>query len=234
VKGLGRKVPKDFTHVEKYPLRLGTIEAPTKPVPVISGVNWYRDFDKPIWKPGDRKFWVGLNSKSLGSIRGGHCICIPHKTSLDLPQWYSYYDQGEEGACVGFGSSRAMSLLNRKMYNARWWWNIAKDNDEWPETHSGDNEGTSVRAAMDIGRTLGIAKKDKTTPIIDEGISANRWARRIDDAFSVLQNPLYQKLGAMPFFNNWGKEYPHIVWMPCETWSRLMDEDGEFTMFTDR
>ena len=29
---------------------------------------------------------------------------------------------GPEGACVGFGCSRMMSLLNRKRYDARWLW----------------------------------------------------------------------------------------------------------------
>jgi hypothetical protein len=36
------------------------------------GVNWYRNFDKPV-KVGTN-FWIGQGD--LGSIRGGHCICV--------------------------------------------------------------------------------------------------------------------------------------------------------------
>jgi hypothetical protein len=229
-RGLGRRVPKDFDHVAKYPLRLATM--PRVPAPIASGINWYDDFDHPI-QDKDGKYWIGKNPNKLGSIRGGHCVCIPHLTSRDLPSWYKFYDQGEEGACVGFGSSRMMSLLNRKQFDPWWLWNQAKIVDEWPDTNPGDDNGTSVRAAMDILRLKGHVLKGKTVPSAKEGILENRWATNIDDAFTVLQNDAYKKLGALPFLNSWGSYYPHIVWMPCETWDRLMKEDGEFTMITD-
>jgi hypothetical protein len=100
-RGLGRRVPRDFTHVEKYPLRIAAVRTPA---PVTAGVNWYSDFDHPI-KDKDGKYWIGKNPDNIGSIRGGHCVCIPFLTSRDLTSWYHYYDQGSEGACVGFGSS---------------------------------------------------------------------------------------------------------------------------------
>ena len=233
-KSLGRLVPTDWEHVEKYPLKMAE-NAPSTPVPVTVGINWYSNFDTPVQKDG--RWWIGLDSKNLGSIRGGHCVCMPHATNRDLKSWWIFYNQGREGACVGFGSSRMMSLLNRKRYDARWLWNEAKKVDEWPDTNPGDDNGTSVRAAMDVLRDQGhvqvIGKKDKPLNI-NAGIAANRWATNVDDLFSVLQNPVYQKLGAIPFVNSWGEDYPQFTWMPCETWDRLMKEDGEFTMITDR
>lgn len=223
---LGRRIPKDFDHVAKYPLR--ATAAIAKPVPVTVGINWYSNFDKPV-KGSDGRFWIGRGS--LGRIEGGHSVVMPH-ANVDLKAWYLYYNQGREGACVGFASSRMMSLLNRKRYDARWLWNEAKKIDEWVDTNPGDDNGTSVRAAMDVLRTqghvyTGICKSD-------HGICANRWATSIDDLFGVLQNGLYSKLGAIPILNSWGEDYPRIVWMPCEVWQRLMNEDGEFTMITDK
>jgi hypothetical protein len=226
-KSLGRKVPKDMNHVAKYPLTLTSM--PVLPVPVCVGVNWYTAFDRPV-KDKDGKWWV--KSKNLGSIRGGHCVCMPH-VDTEPYSWYSFYNQGAEGACVGFGSSRMMSILNKERYDARWLWDRAKEIDEWPETNPGDNEGTSVRAAMDVLRTIGH-KTIKGKPDPKNGISANRWATNIDDLFSVLQNETYKKIGAIPFFNSWGTDYPRKVWMPCETWQRLLNEEGEATMVTDK
>src|SRR5215216_7556441 len=74
------------------------------------------------------------------------------------------YDQKREGACVGFGWSWAMTILNAAqdgpggpvpVYDARWLWNRAKAIDEWADTNPGDNNGTSVRAAGDVLRDVG-------------------------------------------------------------------------------
>jgi len=228
---LGRLVPMDFSHIEKYPLTYST--TPANPVPVTIGVNWYSNFDTPV--KIKTRYWVGRSS--LGRIRGGHCVCIPPESLLDAWIWYDYYDQGSEGACVGFGSSRMMSLLNRKRYNARWLWNQAKSIDEFPETNPGDNNGTTVRAAMDVLRNVGHVKvvdgADRPSNI-SEGIAANRWARTVDEVLSVLCSPSYEKLGAVPFLNSWGRSYPHKTWMPLEVLHRLLQEYGEASMVVDR
>jgi len=225
---LGRYKPTDMEHVEKHPLTK-KMAAALPPTPVTVGINWYSAFDTPV-QAKDGSWWV--KAKDLGTLRGGHCVCMPN-TDNDTYGWYKFYDQGNEGACVGFGSSRMMSLLNRARYDARWLWDRAKEVDEWPDTNPGDNQGTSVRAAMDVLRTLGH-KKMTGLPNEAYGISANRWATNIDDLLSVLQNQQYKTLGAIPFLNSWGTSYPHKVWVPAETWARLLSEDGEFTMVTDR
>jgi hypothetical protein len=108
---LGRRVPTDWKHVEKY--RFATIA----PVTV---------------KTVER--------------------------TLPLPRYRLQYNQGTEGACVGFGSSWMSSILNRSLYDARWLWDRAKERDEWADTNPGDNNGTSVRAAMDVLRLVGHVK----------------------------------------------------------------------------
>jgi hypothetical protein len=250
---LGRRVPTDWHHYEQYPLTAAT--TPATPTPVAIGVNWYSDFDNPVQK-GSR-YWIGLNPKQLGKIRGGHCVCLEPGDELDgqgkvarLLQdsqgWWDFYDQGKEGACVGFGCSRMMSLLNRKRYDARWLWDWAKSTDDWPETNPGDDEGTSVRAACDILRSRGhvtwkrsyakndYKKRDQEEPAPKEGIAVYRWARTVGEVHGVLKSPANDRDGAVRILNSWGRGYPHRVWMPDETLQRLIEEDGEVALITDR
>src|SRR4051812_7169742 len=105
--------------------------------------------------------------------------------ALSLPSFVrEKYDQGKEGACVGFSSSIMMSILNRRFYDARWLWNEAKKIDEWPDTNPGDGNGTSVRAACDVLRAQGHCRiyRSKTEPCNpQDGIAANRWATNVDE-----------------------------------------------------
>jgi hypothetical protein len=232
---LGRYIPDDWEHVERFPL---TTAIPGAPVPVTMGTNWYSAFDDPVQDSRGR-WWVGRGP--LGSIRGGHAYCLEPGDPInggdfqDTIGWYRFYDQGREGACVGFGASRMMSLLNRRRYNARWLWDRAKERDQWPETNPGDNEGTSVRAAMDVLRGLGHTPSGVDTPRVEEGIAANRWARTVEQVNAALQSPANERMGAVRLLNSWGKAgYPHRVWMPMEVLARLLDEYGEATVVTDR
>jgi hypothetical protein len=227
---LGRFQPTDEVHLQKYPLTAATMP---KAVPIIIGVNWYSNFDKPA-KDRDGSWWVGKDKNNLGSIRGGHAVCIPHDPKLDTYAWYLFYNQINEGKCVSEAGSRMMSIFNRKRYDVDYAWNWAKDNDEWAETNSGDNNGTSVRAMMDFLRTLGHKKVNWTAPKKEEGIIANRWATSINDALEATGNETYKKKGAMPFLNSWGKDYPRLVWMPCETHEILLNQFGEYGIPTDR
>lgn len=255
---LGRREPLDWTHVDKYPLTSAAL--PTGNVPVVLGINWYSDFDHPrdsagnAYRPGATpvggSWWVGLNYKSLGYVRGGHCVCLRPKGVAHPTSWWDFYDQGSEGACVGFGCSHMMTMLNRKRYFARWLWDRAKEADEWPETVPGDDNGTSVRAALDVLRTRGhvlwnakyndlntdgessdASGRMKLTAAPEEGIFRNRWAVNVQDAMTALG---YQDKNYVEMINNWGRYYPHFVRMPSETFNRVLNEDGEVAIVTDR
>lgn len=226
---LGRRPPTDFIHVERYPLTaLPASERPTN-VPSAVGVNWYAEFDHPIKGVDGR--WRVARSGRLTRIRGGHCVCFQPAGVNDPTSWHKFYDQGHEGACVGFGLSRAQSLLNRQRYDARWLYKAAQHIDEWDDTPPG--EGTSVRAGLDILRTAGhrrVYGQRTAEPNLVEGIAANRWATSMDDWLTALG-----RSGAdeVPFLNSWGRSYPHTVWMPTSVVERLMREDGEFPIITD-
>jgi hypothetical protein len=61
-----------------------------------------------------------------------------------------------------------------------------------------------------------------------------RWARSVEDVHRVLGNPRADELGAVPILNSWGETYPHRVWLPDDVLERLIQEDGEIAVPTDR
>lgn len=232
--GLGRRTPTDFAHVEKYPLT--AMEVIPQDVPVAIGINWYDNFDAPVAYADDAQSykWIGLDKENLGNVRGGHCVCLLPKGMPDRASWYTFYNQGQEGACVGFGCSRMMSLLNRKEYDAWWLWERAKMVDEWDDTNPGDANGTSVRAACDILRKQGhvpIRKGRSGVVAKADGIKTNRWATDVDQILHALGTPTWDHVRIL---NSWGEDYPRVTRMPAETLQRLLDEDGEACLVTDR
>ncbi|MGM1059890.1 hypothetical protein [Saccharothrix sp. Mg75] len=242
---LGRFVPDDWRHVENYPLT-ALAEQPSRR-PVVIGVNWYREMDGPVRDETSGEHFIARGgARSLTRIRGGHCVCLEPGGGPDQEAWRAFYDQGTEGACVGFGWSRAMSILNGGLYSARWLWSRAKERDEWSETNPGDNEGTSVRAAAEALVELGhvpwqdeYAAHDWRTrsgyaPDGGHGLAAFRWARTVDEVHALLGNERADELGAVPVLNSWGTGYPLRVWLPDDVLDRLIGEDGEIAVPTDR
>lgn len=240
---LGRRTPEDWSHVETHPLPFAVAQA-LPPRPVAIGVNWYSNFDRPVRK--GNAYYVGEGD--LGHVRGGHCVCLKPRGANDPASWWEFYDQGAEGACVGFGMSRMMSHLNRKRYFARWLWDWAKATDEWPETNPGDDDGTSLHAAADILRLRGhvpwkasysslndepsdFAQRDQIEPVSQEGIASVLWAT---GASAVIEALGYQNVGYVDVLNSWGTSYPHLVRMPVEVLDRLIREDGEAAVVVDR
>ena len=245
---LGRFIPDDWEHVDSYPLSaLPAAERPRR-VPVVLGVNWYREFDAPEVDEGSGEHFVArAGAGSLTQIRGGHCVCLEPGGEPDTEEWWEFYNQGAEGACVGFGWSRCMTMINGgSIYAPRWLWDRSKELDQWDETNPGDNNGTSVRAAGGVLRESGhvswqdaYGDDDHTEragyePERSEGIQRFRWARSVDDVHEVLGNERADELGAVPFLNSWGRGYPHRTWMPDDVLERLMNEEGEIAVPTDR
>jgi hypothetical protein len=250
---LSRFIPDDWTHVEKYPLSsVAAVALP--PTPVVIGINWYSSFHNPIdeagnyYRPGRRPvghWWIGRGN--LGGIRGGHCVALKPRGVRDNTPWWDFYDQGSEGACVGYGCSRIMTLMNRKRYFSRWLWDRAKETDEWSETNPGDNEGTSVNAGLRILFDRGhVAWSNKFAPLnspaawqhrgmlvpkLGDGVQRFRWITSIDDLLYVLG---YQDKDYCDLLNSWGRAYPHLTRIPAATLERLWHEYGEMAVVVDR
>jgi hypothetical protein len=240
---LGRLTPPDFDHVEKYPLSALLTEAPmaAKNVPVIAGVNWYGGFDSPErdQSSGEDVYWIGRNVP-LGNIRGGHCFALEPTEDSAIPgkeqdstKWWEFYDQGREGACVGFGCSRAMTLMNRRRYDAFWLYHRAQEVGGYVGT-----EGAYVRDGLEVLRTDGhrVQNLDKTDepPRGKDGIDAYRWITPAEGAQGVLNALGTPNLDYVTILNSWGLAYPHRVRMPATVLDRLIQESGEVGVVTDR
>ena len=245
---LGRFIPDDWDHVAGHALTALPAEDRPARVPVVLGVNWYREFDDPQMDQETGEYWVARGGAStLTRIRGGHCVCLEPGGEPDSDEWWNFYNQGSEGACVGFGWSRCMTILNAgNMYSARWLWDRSKEADQWPDTNPGDNNGTSVRSAGDILRASGhvgwkaeysdddFNERGTYAADLGAGIQHFRWAQSVEEVHEVLGNERADELGAVPYLNSWGPDYPHRTWMPDDVLGRLMEEDGEIAVPTDR
>ena len=154
---------------------------------------------------------------------------------VDHTAWWRYYDQGEEGACVGFASSRMMTLLNRERYDGFALYHQAQRIDEWPGE---DYDGTSVRAALDVLRDFGPYDRKGVQDVAD-GVAVNRWATSVEDIAACLapadQGQRILDHDYVDVLNSWGEDYPHYVRLPLEALRRLVfSEDGDATVVTDR
>lgn len=122
---------------------------------------------------------------------------------LDVPRQYrAAYDQGQEGACVGYGQSWMMSILNRKRYSPRTLYKAAQQVDEWPGE---DYEGTSLKAGFDILRDRGHWRHyaGVERPVeSDEGIERNDWATDVDGIRAAIAAGIPVNLGI-----NWYQEF---------------------------
>lgn len=148
---------------------------------------WYTNADAPV-QPGH-----GLGCRRhLGANpfprMGAHHLAlmaapvtVNHR--LDLPRQYiPKYDQGAEGACVGFAWSWAMSILNRRFYAARKLYLETQFVDPYSDTPP--EEGTSVVSAAQVLQLQGHWRfaRGITFPLAArEGIQDFRSARSIDE-----------------------------------------------------
>ena len=220
---LGRLTPPDFDHVAKYPLSALGADAPTD-APVVLGIDWYSNFDSP--EEIDGVYWIGKGN--LGSVRGGHCICAKPPSIEDLTAWWAYYNQGQTGHCVGFGNARAQSLLKRVEFNATWLYNAARN----AEGNHSEEEGSTVRAAMRVLKNKGAKPKGATEPNPEDGVSAYRWATSWDEVRAALGVPDGED--GVALLQSWGEEYPHEVRLADEAGAKLLAEEGEAGIFTER
>lgn len=134
------------------------------------------------------------------------------EVELDLPPWHQEHDQGSEGACVGFGTSMALWILNMEeskrqgtafdpstRYDPWWLWREARLADEWPDNDDFSvSEGTFVRAACDVLRVRGhCVLKDDQTGAEDRsaGILKNVWARSVDDVRAAINRGIPCSIG---------------------------------------
>ncbi len=235
-------------HLEKYPLTIDSM--PSVYSSMMVAINWYSNFDVPVIRRiyGVDRYVIG--GGDLGHIRGGHAVCGRNWKLSDLWGWYNYYNQGQEGRCVEFASLRLLTQMNRKRYDitSRWHYHTMQEIDEWSGCYLGHNgmpyEGTSGRAGLEVLRAYGavlplwagapmtLEEAEAYGSVYSEGISTYRWAMNWQDVRTALNVPNY--LPGIPISNSWGANYPKEVILLDEAGERVLREDGELGIVTDK
>jgi len=140
-------------------------------------------------------------------LLGGPFPPIPRSKDLREP-WWKIGDQGYTGSCVGWATAdsvlrwhfvKANRLLRDKLLSQRFIWMAAKETDQFisqPTTFI-ELEGTSLKAALDIGRKFG-AVLDAVLPFSSGRLYPDRAQifyslaaqRKIASYFNLGTNPI--------------------------------------------
>jgi len=238
-RALGCIIPEDKPHVTAKPLAATPGGAPID-VPVVVGFSWYTSFDEPKEIDGTFHLPDVAKGESLGTIRGGHCFCFEPMGAVKRNREAAqiFYNQGQEGACVGFGNSRAITIVHEEeaLFDALWLYDEARRLEgTYPQ-----GEGSSVHSGAEIllmkGHRIQTGEQVCTREVGDaapsklDGISAIRWATSVEEVLRALARPGAE---ALPFENSWGTEYPSVCWMPVATFAQLLAGGGEAGVYTE-
>jgi hypothetical protein len=228
--GLGLIKPPDTEHIEKYPLSALGADAPAD-TPVVVGFPWMSNFDNPVVKQigeGWNEALYVVGEGDLGTERGGHCFCLKPPALEDDPAWWTFYDQGETGHCVGFGDARAQSLLHGIEFNATWLYDAARNK----EGNHSPEEGSTVRAAMAVLKNKGAKAVGAAGPSLRYSVSTYRWATSWDEVRRTLGVPDDQD--GVDFLNSWGHAYPQVTRLTDEAGEWCLQQGGEAAVFCER
>jgi C1A family cysteine protease len=174
--------------------------------------------------------WSHVLEKPLKAL-GRQTIAKVEKV-LILPTWHNKHDQGQEGACVGHGTTMAQCIINEHQvrrqgilnpyirYNSWWLWDRAKETDSFPDTNPGDSNGTTVKAAAEVLKTRGHVlwlvendPKSVSEESLDFGIAEARWATTVDEVRTAIATNTAVSIGV-----NWYSKFAEPEYINAEYW----------------
>ncbi len=253
---LGRLIPDDFEHVEKYPLRAVMPETVTTVNRLLRLPNWHWFHDQ-----GYEGSCVGhgvameraitntrqnILAKILGRKTRRYDPIDVWNEAKKIDQWSDTNPGDDNGTSVRAGYDVARNLGLTRVDNM-------------------------ILGSDGVPRPVG-----NYTRMLSEGIAANRWATRVDEMRTAISRGLPVTIGvnwytnfgdpmklgedywigrgslgritgghsvcisgasdkrqAFRLKNSWGRSYP-LVWIPYAIMQRLLDEDGEAALVTDK
>jgi hypothetical protein len=181
----------------------------------MANLWWFKNYDKPII-PGHGLGRKESVVKFTTPLRAGDIRELPPLTTFEVNKtlsisndWIKRYDQGQEGACVGFGWSWCMSILNRHFYAARKLYLEAQFIDPWSDTPP--EEGTSVDAGATVLLNQGhwrFARGVTFASAVMHGIKDFRRANSVDD----IRKAIYANVPVVGGFN-WYSNFDSPQWI---------------------
>jgi hypothetical protein len=176
----------------------------------MAALPWYTNATRPLVGghglgrrvSKSRPFPRLLRAPDVPTFTVNQRLVIPY-------QYIPKYDQGQEGACVGFAWSWAMSMLNRRFYAARKLYLEAQLRDPWAETPP--EEGTSITAGALVLQQQGHWRfaRGITFPLaLFEGIASFKMATTVDDLRWAIANHVPAVLGI-----DWYQSFDRPEWV---------------------
>jgi hypothetical protein len=241
---LGRRKPPDWQHIDKYPYSLAepaTIAVAERTLPLPS---WHWTHNQ-----GHEGSCVGHGSSMERSIinQERYNPLWLWDRAKEIDTWSDTNPGDDNGTSV----RAAYDVLRMRGHVPAYSMRLDPNGDpyvvgEKPVSYSAGVETNrwavtvdEMRTAIALGNavTIGVdwysnfdtpVQKNKTTWFIGQGSLGS-----LRGGHSVCVYGVSDRRQAFKIKNSWGREYP-LVWMPYETMQRLLDQDGEATLQTDR
>jgi hypothetical protein len=244
---LDRRIPSDWRHVERYRLRLGALSTPHPPAAFEKILDIPRQY-RFAYDQGEDGQCVGFSQSWLMSIlnrKRYDASRLYHEAQI-ADEWSDTPPAGGTSLRAGFdvlrtkghwqvyaGESRASQLVHGIVEN-RW----ATTVDE-------------VRSAIynNIPVNLGINwyrqfSAPENVPRHGDKITSKRreyyigpwhihWGS-VDGGHAITCVGVSDQREAFALCNTWGMSYPFLVWLPYRAFERLLSEQGEAGIVTDR
>ncbi len=227
----GRKVPKDWEHVTKYPLRKLSYPVPKSIEVQIDYPLFVREF----YDQGITNGCVGYSSSIMMTIYNEYY----HYDAPWLWQRAKVYDNDpvtKEGDNEGTYVSAAFDVLRKEGHKP-----FGNDKPE-PEHGILSNYWAmtvdEMRIALSLNRPVVIGinwYSEFMYPVFDGGkwwIGNSPNLGYVQGGHAICVIGASDALQAFKLINSWGRIYP-IVWIPYKVMSRLLEEDGESVVAID-
>lgn len=239
-KALGRRTPKDFTHVEKYPLRwnlsVDSIER-TLPLP-----RWHWTHDQ-----GTEGSCVGhgtamersIVNRLQGKARGDETPGVRYNPwwvwneAKKIDEWEDTNPGDDNGTSVraAYDVLRSQGLPFYKSEEPRPQAGITAN--RWATTVD------EMRTAIDEGKAINIGVTWYSNFDSPEQESERVWwigrgtLGTVRGGHSLCVYGASDAKQAFKLKNSWGRTYP-LVWLPYETMQTLLDDYGEAVIVVDK
>lgn len=256
-RGLGRRVPTDWRHVERHPVR-------TAGRPELVTAPQYVERILPI----PRQYRLPYDQGTVGACVGFSCswaMSILHRKRYDAMRLYTEAQRldewpetpPEEGSSVRAGYDVLRTVGHWRVWAQR---TRPVELDEGIAANKWAITVDEVRASVQSGIpvVLGInwyaqfsapeARPRLSAQAVPDAVSpfqaiarSDFWIGRdaatwglVAGGHAICCVGASDTRQAVALCNTWGESYPFLVWLPYEALQRLLREDGEAGLITDR